>query len=129
MISVDIGGRCSPEVGGDILQLSWFKLPALDVILASPLCDQHTRGRTQTQKPRHPIRSTKLVGKAFEMIEYFQTLHPDQMRFLEKRICSMPWGREAANDLANDVHRTIAKNMGRGTANKRMQHILDDQKP
>ena len=83
VISVDIDPCYNLETCEDILQLSYSKLPTLDVIWASPLCDQYARGRTRAKTPRNLVLADSLVAKAIEIINQFQELNPGRIWFIE----------------------------------------------
>ena len=76
VIRVDIDQQYNPEICEDILQLSYCKLPTLDVIWASPPCDQFTRARTRGP-PRNLALSDSLIAKAIEIITYFPKVNAD----------------------------------------------------
>ena len=97
VISVDIDPRYQPEICEDILQLSYCKLPIVDIVWASPPCDQYSRARTRGG-PRNLVLADSLVSKTIEIIKYFQTLNPDLIWFIENGGSTLLWGREAAKD-------------------------------
>jgi len=102
VISVDIDPRYQPEICEDILQLSYCKLPIVDIVWASPPCDQYSRARTRGG-PRNLVLADSLVSKTIEIIKYFQTLNPDLIWFIENGDSTMLWTREVAKDLTNYV--------------------------
>ena len=103
VISVDVDGRFGADIVEDILQLSYCKLPAPDVIWASPPCNQYARCRTRAKAPRNFALADSLVAKAIEIINYFQKLNPGLIWFIENGDSTLLWGREVAKDLTNYV--------------------------
>ncbi len=76
VIAIDIDGRYNPEICEDILQLSFCKLPIPDVIWASVPREQYSRARTTGRRPRNFELADSLVGRAWEIIQYFLKLNP-----------------------------------------------------
>ena len=103
VISVDVDGRFGADIVEDIWQLSYCKLPAPDVIWASPPCNQYARCRTRAKAPRNFALADSLVAKAIEIISYFQKLNPGLIWFIENGDSTLLWGREVAKDLTNYV--------------------------
>ena len=102
VFDVDVDSRFSPDYCGDILQWDYKKLHFVpDVIWASPPCDQYSRART-TGGPRNLRLADKLVAKAVEIINYFETLNPALIWFCENGATTLLWGREVAKTLTNN---------------------------
>ena len=101
---VDVDPRFSPETCGDILLWDYTELPWIpDVIWSSPPCTEYARCKTRGP-PRNFALADKLVGKALEIIDYFEKISPKPIIwFLENGDSTLLWGRDVAKDLTDFV--------------------------
>ena len=102
VISIDIDPRYCPELCEDILQLSYCKLPIVDIIWSSPPCDQYSRARTRGP-PRNLVLADSLVSKTIEIIQHFEKMNPRLIWFIENGDSTLLWTREVAKDLTRYV--------------------------
>ena len=101
---VDVDPRFSPEYCGDILQWDYTTLPWIpDVVWASPPCDQYAKCRTRANTPRNLALADRLVGRAIEIIKYFEERNSGLLWFLENGDSTLLWERDVARELMHYV--------------------------
>ena len=101
VISVDLDGRYNPEVVCDILKWSYCTCPVPDVIWASCPCEQYSIARTTAKKPRNFALADSLVSKSWEIIQYFESLNPELIWFIENPDSSKLFKRAVAEPFAH----------------------------